>query len=64
MEPPSPQEKGKEVDHVTAGDGIWRQILKAKERTGKNSRKQRRTKLYGYNLLAVYAPGGVKGLSK
>ena len=60
----NPKEKGKEVDHVTAGEGIWRQMLKVWERTGKNSRKQVRTESYGDNLLAAYAPGGVNGLSK
>ena len=33
----TPQEKGKEVDHVTAGEGIWRHMLKVQERTGENS---------------------------
>ena len=37
MDPPPLQEKGKEVDHVTAGEGIWRQMLKARERTRENS---------------------------
>ena len=39
-------------------------MLNVRERAGKNWRKQRRTESYGDNLLAAYAPGGVKGLSK
>ena len=33
----NPPGKRKEVDHVTAGEGIWRQMLKARERTRENS---------------------------
>ena len=43
----------------------WRRNLEADVKsTGKNWIKQRRTESYGDNLLAAYAPGGVKGLSK
>ena len=47
----------------------WRRDLEADVKsTGKNckelERKQHRTESYGDNLLAAYAPGGVKGLSK
>ena len=59
-----PPGKGNEVDHVTAGEVFWRLMLKVRERTGKNWRKQRRTESYGDNLLTAYAPGRVKGLSK
>ena len=38
----TPQEKGKEGDHVTAGEGIWRQMLKVRERTGENSTRPSR----------------------
>ena len=47
----------------------WRKDLEADVKsTGKNwkelERQQRRTESYGDNLLAAYAPGGVKDLSK
>ena len=51
LEPP--QDKGKEVDHVIAGEEIWRQMLKVRGKPGKNWRKQRRTESYGDNLLAA-----------